>query len=83
MAQLEARPVSAICKYSFILFLQQLKLSFVFVLNRIKREFGHKCCVVTFDSFYKGLSVEDHNNAENYNFDSPNALDFDLAYDKI
>ena len=26
---------------------------------------------------------EDHANAENYNFDSPNALDFDLAYEKI
>ena len=23
---------------------------------------------------------EDHNNAANYNFDSPNALDFDLAF---
>ena len=26
---------------------------------------------------------EDHKNAANYNFDSPNALDFDLAYEKI
>jgi uridine kinase len=26
------------------------------------------------------LSEEDHANAENYNFDHPNSLDFDLAY---
>ena len=38
---------------------------------------------MTFDSFYKGLSEEEHNDAANYNFDSPNALDFDLAYEKI
>ena len=29
------------------------------------------------------FSDEDHNNAENYNFDSPLALDFDLAYEKV
>jgi uridine kinase len=50
---------------------------------RIKREFEHKCCVVTFDSFYSGLTDEQHLDAANYNFDSPNALDFDLAYQKI
>ena len=50
---------------------------------RIKREFGHRCCVVTFDAFYKGLSEDEHNNAADYNFDSPNALDFDLAFEKI
>ena len=38
---------------------------------------------MTFDSFYKGLSDEQHENAANYNFDSPQALDFDLAYEKI
>ena len=59
-----------------------LKFVFFNILS-IKREFGHRCCVVTFDSFYKGLSEEQHNDAANYNFDSPNALDFDLAYEKI
>jgi len=39
--------------------------------------------LISFDSFYKGLSPEDHENAANYNFDSPNALDFDLALEKI
>jgi len=29
------------------------------------------------------LSDEDHANADNYNFDHPNALDFDLAFEKI
>ena len=29
------------------------------------------------------FSPEDHLNAHNYDFDSPNALDFDLAYEKI
>lgn len=53
------------------------------VCEIIKEEFGDFCCMVAFDMFYKGLSDEDHKNAENYNFDSPNALDFDLAYDKI
>ena len=53
------------------------------VCEIIKEEFGQKCCLVAFDSFYKGLSEEDHKDAANYNFDSPNALDFDLAYEKI
>ena len=38
---------------------------------------------MTFDSFYRGLTDEQHDDAANYNFDSPNALDFDLAYEKI
>ena len=29
------------------------------------------------------FSDEEHENANDYNFDSPNALDFDLAYEKI
>lgn len=41
------------------------------------------CCIVEFDAFYKGLSEEQHEHAADYNFDSPNALDFDLAYEKI
>mmetsp|Transcript_13496 Transcript_13496/g.22982 ORF Transcript_13496/g.22982 Transcript_13496/m.22982 type:complete len:96 (+) Transcript_13496:13-300(+) len=53
------------------------------ICDIIKREFGHRCCVLSFDSFYKGLSDDEHEDAENYNFDSPNALDFDLAYEKI
>ena len=29
------------------------------------------------------FSDEDHEDAANYNFDHPNALDFDLAYEKL
>ena len=29
------------------------------------------------------MSEEEHANASDYNFDSPNALDFDLAYEKV
>ena len=53
------------------------------VCDIIKSKFNHKCCLISFDSFYKGLSPEEHDDAANYNFDSPNALDFDLAYEKI
>lgn len=53
------------------------------ICDIIKREFGHRCCVLSFDSFYKGLSEEEHENAADYNFDSPNALDFDLAFEKV
>lgn len=27
------------------------------------------------------ISEEEHNDADNYNFDHPNSLDFDLAYE--
>ena len=67
-----AKPAFAICKSITTL-----------IFFSIKREFGHRCCVVTFDAFYKGLTDEEHNNAQNYNFDSPNALDFNLAFEKI
>lgn len=53
------------------------------VCEIIQQEFGQMCCLVPFDSFYKGLSDEQHHDAANYNFDSPNALDFDLAYEKV
>eukprot|EP00347_Sterkiella_histriomuscorum_P022397 403330634 len=44
---------------------------------------GLNCTYISLDSFYKGLSEEDHENAHNYNFDHPNALDFDCAYEII
>lgn len=36
-----------------------------------------------FDSFYKGLNQDEKKNVANYNFDHPNALDFDLAYENL
>ena len=53
------------------------------VCDIIAKEFESMCSIVTFDNFYKGLSPEQHKDAENYNFDSPNALDFDLCYSKL
>ena len=53
------------------------------ICDIIKREFGHRCCVMTFDCFYKDLTPEEIINIANVNFDSPNALDFDLAFEKI
>ncbi|TNV78732.1 hypothetical protein FGO68_gene8479 [Halteria grandinella] len=48
--------------------------------RRITERIGINVSYISLDSFYKGLSHEDHANAHNYNFDHPNALDFDLAY---
>ena len=42
-----------------------------------------KCILLSMDNFYKGLSKEDHDNAHNYNFDHPNSLDFDAAYEVV
>lgn len=33
------------------------------------------------DNFYKGLSDEDHENADDYNFDHPDALDFEAIHE--
>ena len=38
------------------------------------------CDILTHNIFNRD---EEHKNAHNYNFDSPNALDFDLAFEKI
>ena len=35
------------------------------------------------DNFYKGLSEEDHKNADKYNFDHPDAIDFDEIYEVV
>jgi uridine kinase len=53
------------------------------ICDIIKREFGHRCCVMTFDCFYKDLTPEEMDNIANINWDSPNALDFDLAFEKV
>ena len=51
--------------------------------NRIRERIHLNCSYISLDSFYKGLSQEDHDNAQNYNFDHPNALDFDLAFELL
>jgi uridine kinase len=50
---------------------------------RIGRGLNENLCIVSLDSFYRGLSDEEHDDAANYNFDHPNALDLDLAYQKL
>ena len=39
--------------------------------------------MISLDMFYKGLTDDEHEDAANYNFDHPSALDFDLAYEKL
>jgi uridine kinase len=51
--------------------------------QRIEETLGEEVSLISLDSFYKGLSDEDHEDAANYNFDHPDALDFDLAYEKL
>ena len=43
----------------------------------------HDCVLLSMDNFYYGLSEEDHENADNYNFDHPNSLDFDAMYEAL
>ena len=49
----------------------------------ISERFENEIAIVSFDSFYKGLCEEDHEDAENYDFDHPNALDFDEAFNVL
>lgn len=42
-----------------------------------------QCTVLAMDSFYKGLSEEEHANASEYNFDHPSAIDFDAVEEAI
>lgn len=39
--------------------------------------------MISLDSFYKQLSEEDHNDAANYDFDHPDAIDFDEAFESL
>ncbi len=41
----------------------------------------HKVKLISQDNFYKGVTDED--DAENYNFDHPNAIDFDKMYEVL
>ena len=51
--------------------------------RRLGEQLKTNVALVSLDHFYKGLSDEDHDNAHLYNFDHPDALDFELAYEKI
>lgn len=54
---------------------------------------GESCSVISLDSYYKGFNffisinikkihrIDNPEDAKDYNFDHPNSLDFDLAYE--
>lgn len=41
------------------------------------------CILLSMDNFYKGLTEEEHDDADNYNFDHPDAIDFDDVYNVL
>ena len=47
------------------------------VCRMITETLGVNCVLISMDNFYRGLSAEDHEKVADYNFDHPNALDFD------
>ena len=51
--------------------------------ENIKNYLGSEITLISLDSFYKGLNDKEKEDAENYNFDHPNSLDLDLAYEAI
>jgi uridine kinase len=51
--------------------------------EKVAEELGVKCASLGMDSFYRGLSPEEHDLAAEYNFDHPNALDFDSIHQVV
>lgn len=47
------------------------------VCRIITEALGVNCVLISMDNFYRGLTAEEHEKAADYNFDHPNALDFD------
>jgi uridine kinase len=43
----------------------------------------YKVCIIHMSDYYKILTEEESKNKENYNFDKPNAIDFDLLISNI
>jgi uridine kinase len=44
---------------------------------------GVSCRMLSMDAFYKGLTADEIENVAEYNFDHPNAIDFDDIYNAI
>ena len=42
-----------------------------------------ECILISMDSYYKRLTPEIHQNLSKYNFDHPNAFDFDLLFEQL
>ena len=51
--------------------------------KKIIEALGLECTLLTLDSFYYGLSENDHDNSDLYDFDHPKALDFELCYQTL
>ena len=43
----------------------------------------YKICIIHMSDYYKILTEEESKNKENYNFDKPSAIDFDLLISNI
>ena len=54
------------------------------VANLIQKSLGRQYCLLfSMDTYYKDLTPEQEKDLENYNFDSPEALDLDLLYQHL
>ena len=51
--------------------------------KKIFEKVGKKGILISQDSFYKGLDEEELKNVDNYDFDSPNAIDFGEMYNTL
>ena len=51
------------------------------ILESILKDY--KVCIIHMSDYYKILSEEEFKNKENYNFDKPGAIDFDLLYSNL
>lgn len=53
------------------------------VIKLMKEKMMDEITIISLDNFYKGLTDQEINNVENYNFDSPDAFDWDTFYNCI
>jgi uridine kinase len=51
--------------------------------DKVKEALGVSCTLIGMDSFYRGLSPDEHDMAAEYNFDHPSALDFESIHQTI
>ena len=56
-----------------------------FLLEKISNSIGpeYKICKISIVNYYKNLSEEDYKKKESYNFDKPEAIDFNLLYSDL
>jgi uridine kinase len=56
-----------------------------FLLEKISKSIGSgfKICKISIVNYYKNLNEEDYKKKESYNFDKPEAIDFDLLYSDL